>query len=241
MTDPAHDQAVEVTPRDYTAMFARGVRPPHPITGVCGRVARGRTDADFNMLSFIPGRRLAMVTGPRGMWTLIGQPAAAIVLGIGKKEDWLREKLAEGNRWKLVVMPQASYPLADWDGLFAAIRLHYPEVAGKLLRWAPQLREPSLSAKIAPELVSGRVKDDVSHPQHMTAERYVEAEDTPLNARLFLWHSLGMNDLFKGDGLTVGPDGSPGVDEYLAQNRPISQIPGAVLIDLDVASSLQTG
>jgi hypothetical protein len=61
-------------------------------------------------------------------------------------------------------------------------------------------------------------------------------EDTPENARLFLWHSLGVNDQFQGTGYTqTQPDN--GVDEYLMPSRDLTEFPDAVVIELDVRAA----
>jgi hypothetical protein len=172
--------------------------------------------------------------GPNGMRDLLGKRGSEIVLGIGKSRAWLQEKLAEGMRWKLVVIPQGACRLADWAGLFAMVTEYYPEVASKLLRWADVLRDPSLLECIENRMVGREVKDDVRHPLHMSAERYRDADDTPANGRLFLWHSLGVNNQFTGDGFTAGPDGTPRVEEYLVPNGRLADFPDVVLLDLEV-------
>lgn len=201
------DPVVGMSPEEYARLF-RGPGPaPGRIAGVCGRVVRGRRPEDFERLAFTAGRRLAWVLGPDGLRRLLGRPGAEIVLGIGKTPTWLGEKLTEGMTWKLVVLPQQGCRLADWDGLFAMVEEHYPEVAPRLLRWREQLRDPALARSLHEERTCSAVRDDPSHEWHLTVERYLSAEDTPENARLFLWHSLGVNDQFTGTGWTRPPGG----------------------------------
>jgi hypothetical protein len=47
----------------------------------------------------------------------------------------------------------------------------------------------------------------------MSLERYLTADDTAEHARVFLWHSLGMNEDFNGTGRK-----RDGTHEYLAEN-----------------------
>ena len=200
-------------------------------------MVRGKNEAEFTLLSFTRGRRLAWVTGPGGMRRMIGRNPESIVLGIGKERSWLREKIAEGNRWRLLVLPQATCVRADWDGLFSAIEVHYPEVVSKPLRWREPVRDPAVVARIDPALVAKAVKDDKAHSQHLTVERYLSCADTVTNARLFLWHSLGANEHFVGDGWATDPDTKEQVEEYLTQNVPVARIPGRQFIDLEVPRS----
>lgn len=227
----------EVTPARYAEMFLRKSRPPGRISGVCGRVIRGTRPEEFAKLTFLPGRRLAWLTGPTGLQMWIGKTGNEIVLGIGKTKAWLEKKLDEGNQWKLVVFPQKACRLADWDGLFSMIREQYPEVADKMLHWNEDLRDSSVADKIDRRFVASEVKDREDHPLHMSVERYLTCEDTAENARLFLWHSLGVNDQFTGNGYTKGPDG---VDEYLLPNRYLAELPGAVVLELSVRDPRRT-
>lgn len=64
--------------------------------------------------------------------------------------------------------------------------------------------------------------------------RYLEAPDTARSARLFLWHSLGLNQLFVGDGYTRDEDGRQGEREYLVPNRKTGEIRGLVSCDLEL-------
>lgn len=85
-----------------------------------------------------------------------------------------------------------------------------------------------------PALVRGAVKDDAEHPQHMSVRRYLACEDTVANARLFLWHSLRLNQHFVGDGWTIDPELKARVEEHLTGNVPLSSIPGHRIVNLDL-------
>lgn len=223
----------EIDPARFVALFEAGARPADPFSGVCGRVVRGRNEGDFTRLAFASGRRLAWLTGAEGLRAMLGQSPTEIVLGIGKTRAWLAEKLTESMQWKLIVIPQAQCFRADWQGVFSAIEAHYPDVTPKLSRWQGAVRDPQLASRIDPSLVTGAVKDDVGHPLHMTPERYLAASDTAQNARLFLWHSVGLNDQYTGDGWTSGTEAR--VDEYLTLNVPLAEIPGHRVIDLPIS------
>lgn len=232
------DQAVPIDPATYVAMFEGQQSVPAAFTGVCGRVVRGRSDADFAMLAFADGRRLAWITGPAGLRSMIGRTGAQIVLGMGKQTTpaWLSEKLAEGMRWRLIVLPQTLCARADWAGVFEMIEAHYTEIAGKLARWREAVQDPALARSIDPALVTGAVKDHGNHPDHMSVARYLTCQDTALNARLFLWHALGLNQLFVGDGWATDPLTGGRVEEYLTGNVPLASVADHYLIDLHVSA-----
>lgn len=156
------------------------------------------------------------------------------MLSIGKDKAWLREKLVEGMGWRLIVLPQADCAVANWAGVFRMIEAAYPEVAHKLLKWRDAVQDPALVTEIEPSLVQSAVKDHVAHPNHMSVERYSTCGDTPANARLFLWHSLGLNQHFKGDGWATDPISVDRTEEYLTENLPLAQIAGHRVITLDV-------
>lgn len=225
-----------IDPTTYVAMFEGRHSVPAALAGVCGRVVRGRNEADFAMLAFAKGRRLAWVTGPGGLHSMLGRSGAQIVLGIGKDRTWLREKLAEGMRWRLMVLPQGNCMRADWAGVFAMIDAHYPEIASKLSSWRAVVRDPALALSIDPTLIAGAVKDNVDHPEHVGVTRYATCADTAISARLFLWHALGLNQHFVGDGWATDPLTGERVEEYLTANVPLATVAEHRSIDLRVSA-----
>ncbi len=235
MTEAADQCAplpVQMDPTVYAELFRKRSQPAKPIAGVCGRVMRGRRgSSSFDRLSFQNGRRLAWVTGPAGLLRFLNMSDTEIVIGgIGKSRTWLDEKLREGMGWKLAIVPQTGGELANWDGVFSMIRGHYPErIATKLLRWKSELADGALATKIEARLVTGEIKDNPSHPLHMSEETYLACEDTAVNARLFLWHSLGVSEQFTGTGYTTG-----GADEYLVPNQTFADMSSYTLIELHV-------
>ena len=68
----------------------------------------------------------------------------------------------------------------------------------------------------------------------MSVARYIACEDTALNARLFLWDSLGLNGYAVGDGWATNPETGQRMEEHLTGNVPLASVPGHRSIDLDV-------
>lgn len=228
-----NETADRITPADYERLFVAGLAPPRPFMGVCGRVVRGKEPRNFERLTFA-SRRLAWVLGPHAMRGLLGRSGVDIVLGIGKSRAWLEPLLNEGMRWQLFVLPQAGMLAATWDNVLALVADHYPEVAAKVLACDPAVRDPVLPGKIDPRATTSEVKEKEEHALHMNVLRFRDSETTPENARLFLWHTLGINERFTGSGRTQHPDGSDGGDEYLVPNRPLAEFGEYAVIPLEV-------
>lgn len=229
------DIADDINPAAYVEMFEKRLDAPRRFTGVCGRVVRGKAPEDFAKLSFLQGRELAWLIGPDGLRRFVGRTAVEVLKIIGKfDQSWLDREVAKGMQFKLIVMPQAECRRADWDGVFDMVEARYPEIASKLHRWRERLRDPSLVGEIGAELVSDAVKANIHHPDHMSPKRYLVCDDTAQNARLFLWHSLGMNGQYVGDGYTAAPSHDLRLDEYLTANVPLKTILGVAITDLSV-------
>jgi len=128
---------------DYVRALREGRSLDEP-KGLLGRVARGKSEADFRLLSFTAGRRLAWVSGPDALLAMLGRSHTDIILQMGKSRQWLADRLAEGMTWRLMVFPGETGILADWEGIFRALEMHYPETWPKILRWASELEATSI-------------------------------------------------------------------------------------------------
>ena len=104
-----------------------------------------------------------------------------------------------------------------------------------MLRWTDWLKNDTMIGSIDTTVYGGTVKDNPHDALHMSVQSYLACEDTPENARLFLWHSLGVNEEFTGTGYTKEPDGSQGVEEYLLPNCTLAELPDYRLIELAVS------
>lgn len=102
----------EIDPATYTAMFEGRMPAPAAISGVCGRVTRGRSEADFGLLAFASSRWLAWITGLDSLHSIIGCSAENLILRIVKHRAGLLGKLVEAIRWQLsyCLKPRASEP-----------------------------------------------------------------------------------------------------------------------------------
>lgn len=236
MRDDSAD-AKPTTPDEYLAIFA-GRRPlPHALAGVCGRVIRVAERERPEYLSYPYTKRLAWVVGPDALAAMVGRSGLQILLELGTRPDRIAGNLNAGMRWVLAIFPEVRCARATWGGLFGIIETHFPSgMGGRLRRWADALAEGPTLLDAGQKARSGspQVREDPAHPDHMTPERYLAAADTPANAWLFLWHSVGVNDLYTGTGFSRGADGGRGHTEYLAPNVRVAELGDLALIELDV-------
>ena len=57
-------------------------------------------------------------------------------------------------------------------------------------------------------------------------------EPSAVQVRQFLWDEIGLKDLYRGDGYTYDDAGRRGNREFLARQMRISEIEGAVVVDV---------
>jgi hypothetical protein len=62
-------------------------------------------------------------------------------------------------------------------------------------------------------------------------------ETTIVEVRQFLWDEIGIKGLYSGNGRTVDDDGTVGPREYLCANAPVSEMAGAVVVDVDLGAA----
>ena len=225
------------TPGEYCTIFAGRQPPSSALAGVCGRVIRVGAGKRPEYLSYPETKRLAWVVGPNGLAAIVGRTGLQILLDLGTKPEGIQGNLAKNMLWVLAIFPEVRCAPATWEGLFGMVETHFPTGVGeRLRRWADALAEGStlLDAGQKARYGSPKVKEDPTHPDHMTPDRYLVGADTPENAWLFLWHSVGLNDLYTGTGFSRGDDGKRGHMEYLAPNVRVAELGEAELIELDV-------
>jgi hypothetical protein len=151
--------------------------------------------------------------------------------------QWMRARLLDGTKFKLVLFPESDSHRATWDNIAAFIFDQYGDNVGNIVsKYMHLLKENPSYSKLD---IHNRyipiswlpVDQKYSHPDFMSAERLLQQGDaaTLLQVRAFFDHSLGCNSKYLGTGLS--PNGQP---ECFVLNRPLSQIPGCVILDLNV-------
>jgi nicotinamidase-related amidase len=224
------------------ALQSGRVSPGLQCTGLSGRIIRGTKPEDFSTLSDDPDRQVVMLVGSDGLQKLLGKTGHDMLVEIGYESDYIRRKVGEGNRFKLVVFPDGSPArLATWDNVAAIVEEIYPDVAPILRLHMSELSNMTFDKieALAGFDFSEVDKNGKADPRYMTHERFRNSAGTLVNTRAFLYFTLHLRELYTGDGYTKTHDGRRGLMEYIVPNRPLSEFDGIEVVDIQV--TLPTG
>jgi hypothetical protein len=215
------------------------------VQGVCGRIIRGETDKDFETLTDDPlNRRVVFPTDESGLETLLGKTGREMLISIGYPPDYIEQLVSKGKKFKLVVFPAGTDAVtATWMNVIKVVEKAYPDIGGRMWRHGNVMMTYGIENFAAFEKIIGKTSTQLneiksrgsSDPEFMTYEKYRDSDNTAENARLFLYYTIGLNNLFAGDGWTRDEKGAKGIKEYLMANKKISEIAGVEVVDLVVA------
>jgi len=165
-----------------------------------------------------------------------------MMLKIGFPRDFVITRFQKGERWDLVVFPEAMtghIQWATWEGVFEVIKLHYSDIYHMTMPLLEELKKLSLleiNNRAGYELGSVGWKD----PRYMTYENFRKkfllekgGSPTVVDVRAFLYNELWLTALYKGDGYTQDDHGNRGLREYLMGNMLLKDLPMAAIIPLD--------
>lgn len=246
-------------PQEYIDAVKTGKKPvPQPfVTKLCGRILRGRPGTDdFEKLSDDKNRLVVMLTDSTGLSRFFGKTGYEMCVLVGHHPDHIKSKVEAGYVYKLVVFPENEAILATWDNVFKMTADVYPDVASYIQQHGQALKsiiDPQsgqlkvcdlvtvenqrTKAFASIEALAGRKFmdcDKSDHPLFMTHEAWQKSQKGLVELRALLYHTLHLRELYAGDGYTYNEHGQKGVKEYLMLNKPIVDIAGHVLHDLDV-------
>ena len=199
------------------------------LKGLSGRMISSTDAAELEQLRGNSPSNFPFVFGHKCLHALLQCPDGwAMMLKLGWTEVGIKEKLAdEGRQFKLIIFSNESLSPtprpATWDTIFELAAASFPSVAAKLQAHHEALKSSSYET-IDPEHV-------LDGSAALSPEAYDAAEDTLLNARLFLRSQFDLYSPFKGDGTL--PDGA---EEFVVQNTAISEISGAQVVDISVVA-----
>lgn len=222
-----------MTPIEYLSYYRSG-KLPDTVTGLCGRILRGKTPQDFEKLSDDPNRQIVYLTDSDGLKSLIGKSGYDQLVAIGHHPDYIAKCVGEGKTYKLTVFPESAAICADWDGMFELVRQIYPTVYPYCKKYRHELKTWPF-AKI--ERLAGykfKEHDDPSDPKFMSLENFEKSSKGLVHVRSFFYCAIHVRELYSGDGYTYDENGNRGVKEYLLPNVKITDIPGALLEDMIV-------
>lgn len=222
---------------EYARMLKSGI-PSANISGLCGRLIRGKKPADFLTLTDDPTRKLVMLMGPDGLGKLLGKTGYDMLVEIGYESDYIVRKIRdEGCQFKLVVFgDNGPAKLATWDNVIDVVSAVYPEAAAKLARQQAAMQQMSFDEveKLAGFDFSAVDAAGPNDSRYMTYERFRSSRGTMVEARAFLYFTVHLRELFSGDGYTYTADGRRGMMEYIVPNLPLTGLGDHVLIDVTV-------
>lgn len=199
------------------------------LRGLCGRVISSTDAAELEQLKGNSPSGYPFVFGYKSLHALLQcTDGWGMMLKLGWTETGVKEKLAdEGRQFKLIIFSSESVATppraATWEVIFELAAASFPSVAARL-----QAHHEALKSSSYDTIDPGHVLDSSAS---LSAEAYEAAEDTILNARLFLRSQFDLYSPFKGDGTL--PDGA---EEFVVQNTAISAISGAQVVDISVAA-----
>lgn len=217
------------------------------VSGLCGRIVRGKKPDDFATLTDDPTRLVVMLMDSDGLARLFGKTPHQMLLEIGYRADYIKQKVADGNGFKIVVFPQEAAQPATWDGVFKVAAEVYPDVAACCQKHGADLRTLTKFERLAGEKdghflhgferLAGHKFADADKPgdtRFMTIDKYRASGKNVWELRALLYHTLHLRELFSGDGYTYNEQGRRQLREYLMLNKKVVDISGAVVHDLDV-------
>jgi len=231
------------TPASYLEALNAGETAQ--VSGLCGRLIRGKKPEDFETLSDDSTRRVVIPVDSKGLQDLLGKSGYEMLITVGYDIPSIAQKVVdEGCQFKLVVFPEGTDALlGTWENVVQVVTIAYsdfPEVGQRMTRHFSELAQNFSHQTF--DAFESRVGFDCSEVdaegstdvRYMTVDRYLQSDDSADNARLFLYFSVHLRELFAGDGWTRLNDGQKGVQEFLIPNGQISNLGGAQMSDIDV-------
>ncbi|UJR12631.1 hypothetical protein I4U23_016806 [Adineta vaga] len=213
------------------------------LTGICGRITRGKKETDFVRLSEDPNKRLSWIVDHDTLRSFLGKSHLELLISSGHSMEWVHHQLNSGKKFKLVVFSFGSaektneeVKLATWDNILELMVRAYPEIDSTIWKTNKDELKSLTYEQIDPtgnNLKNYYLGKDSEH--FLSDERFFALKEKPTlsQVRAFLHHQIGLNELFKGDGRTVQHDGVVTDNEYLTKNRRLDELPQCVLLDLN--------
>lgn len=220
----------------YEKIF-KGGKERVKVNGLCGRILHGRKPKDFETLTCNPNRLVIMLIGSDGLEYLLVKNGYESLIHIGYTKDYIKYKIDQGNKFKLVVFKENnSILLATWDNVAKLCSKIYPNVSDKIYAVLDQLKTiPFQRIQMLADYDFEEIKRNGLHdPNFMNYELFRKSEGTLINVRAFLYHTLHFRMLFSGDGYTYDEDGNRGLREYIAPNKRLNELGEYRLIDIKI-------
>jgi len=73
-----------------------------------------------------------------------------------------------------------------------------------------------------------------AHENFIDVAKVIKHAHSPPHVRAFLFHTIGCNPLFAGNGKSLSETGEVTGDEFVMVNKRVAELEGALMIDIDV-------
>lgn len=227
-----------LTPEQFLKVLDLGfpLSPP-PMVGnaIAGRIIRGKVEADFEKLSDDPNRKIVFLTDAAGLAKMLGKSGYEMLITVGHHPDHIKKQLADGKSYRIVVFPASSAYDATWSGLATVVKEVYPDLAQDLTNHMTLLKSSQYDVFETSAGYKFHDVDDPTNSKFMSYDAYLASSRSPWELRAFMYHVLHIKELFRGDGYTYDEKGKRGVREFLMANKKVSEIPGAVVGNIQVS------
>lgn len=225
------------TLEQFAAAYKAGT--PLLVSGLVGRILRGKTSKDFEHLSDDPNRKVVLLMGSDGLQEIVGKSGYDALLTVGYTPDYIRQLVGEGTQFRLLVLPEggAAVP-ATWENTIRTLAMVYPDIASDLrvqldnLRATPFVEVERMARCRFADLAAS---DDL----YMTYDKYLVSPRDLVATRAFLYFSVYLRELYSGDGYTYTVDGVRGVSEYIVLNSALQELGECLVLPVDVLGEKQ--
>eukprot|EP01120_Amphizonella_sp_Union-15-10_P003428 TRINITY_DN13846_c0_g1_i1.p1 TRINITY_DN13846_c0_g1~~TRINITY_DN13846_c0_g1_i1.p1 ORF type:complete len:239 (-),score=20.08 TRINITY_DN13846_c0_g1_i1:5-721(-) len=217
------------------------------VSGLYGRITRGKIPEHFERLSTEHYKRLSWVVGPDALEKFLELTGYGILKEIGCKDEWIAARISEGMQFKLALFPEQPLTyikLATWENVLFMVEKCFPEIPpGHFIKMHSHLDKLKTMPFLEIQKMAGfnffQVKESgSSNPLFMTLKRFIECQVSLVDLRAFLYCEIGCSELFRGDGVGMTQDGKIAQAEYLTPTVPVSQLQGFVMVDLDLTPNM---
>jgi len=223
---------------EYKDLFVEGKKTTLPITGICGRILRGKSPKDFETLTDDPDRKLIMLMGGDGLERILGKSGYEALITIGYMLEYIEYKIKSGFEFKLVIFNEGEIAkLATWDNVAHIVSEIYPQAKIKIYSKLAELKSTPYSEIERDANRKFNIIDKVGpeDKNFMTYERFNNSEGTLIDVRAFLYHTIHLRELFSGDGFTYEEEGNKSLKEYIAPNCRLEELGEYYLIDMNIS------
>ncbi|MFX1450526.1 MAG: hypothetical protein ACFFCM_06775 [Promethearchaeota archaeon] len=223
---------------DYKDFFVNRKRKSSPISGIMGKITRGKKPNDFETLTHDPKRRIVMIMGPDGLEHILGKSGFETLVEIGYTQDHIHHLVDQGFQFKLVIfLPSKSCLLATWENAAKLASEVYPKVKNKIYSKLDGLqRIPFEQIEKDSSLIWGEIeKIGESNLNFITYRRFKQSKGTLIDVRAFFYYTLHFRELFSGDGYIYNQNGEKRSKEYICLNQKLKKFKDYRLVDMEVS------